>query len=251
MKTLKTTALFTLSILLLSSCGSSSKSVQNSLQYMRFDLDYELTTDPYPGAVNQTIYLDSITNSNMEYYTTVKKKSSLVLPFLLFNYWHTKYPIVLGENSLTQPYREFLTDALLTECNRSACFNLKNSDANPDSGSHFSLEVKILNNHTQSGIQNSTSVFVIPAPTASASFSTFSSDVLPVVSDLEIGIYLKKGKHSLFEKTYIIHENLNYNNPSSDTREECLFQMAECLSLATKKIVEEISNDLNIILLAQ
>ncbi|GHT88872.1 hypothetical protein FACS189474_4900 [Bacteroidia bacterium] len=250
MKTLKSIALFALTILLFSSCGSS-KSLQNSLQYLHFDLDYELTTDPYPGPVNQTVYLNSIDNSNMEYYTIVKKTSNLVLPFIFFNYWHTKYPIVLGENSLTQPYREFLTDALLAECNRSACFNLESSDETLNSDSNFILEVKILHNHTQSGIQNSNTVFVIPSYSASVSFSTFISDVLPVLSDLEIAVYLKKGTHRLFEKTYTVHEDLNYNHTSSDTKEECLLQMTECLSLATKKIVEEISNDLNIILLAQ
>jgi hypothetical protein len=116
MKTQKTLFLFLLITVLFSSC-KSTKSLQTELQNYHFDLDYELDSEPYLGRIDKNVYLNPIDNSNMEFYTTVEDKSVLVLPFIFYNYWHKKFYIVLGENSLTQPYREFLTDALLAECN--------------------------------------------------------------------------------------------------------------------------------------
>ena len=64
------------------------------------------------------------TDPDMDYYTSVKRKKSAYIPLLLYNYEGELFHLRLGESSLTQLYREFLTEALLTECNSSTCCHL-------------------------------------------------------------------------------------------------------------------------------
>ncbi|MDR2844185.1 MAG: hypothetical protein LBV57_06010, partial [Candidatus Symbiothrix sp.] len=110
MKSLKPFLFVVCAAALFISC-KSAKSLQSELRFLRFDLDYELTSNIHSGERNKTLYLNEIDNSNMEYFTSVPKAGSLVLPFILLNYWQKKYTVVLGEASLTQAYCEFLSDA--------------------------------------------------------------------------------------------------------------------------------------------
>ena len=85
----------------------------------------------------------------MDYYTSVKRKKSAYIPLLLYNYEGELFHLRLGESSLTQLYREFLTEALLTECNSSTCCHLIDNQKGkmiPDSA--YRLEVKIRKNET-------------------------------------------------------------------------------------------------------
>lgn len=65
----------------------------------------------------------------------------MIIPLILFNYSKEKFDVVLGEGSLAQTYREFLTDALLTECNSSTSLHLDNT-ANITPDSAYVLNVK-------------------------------------------------------------------------------------------------------------
>ena len=134
---------------------------------MKSDLFYELTSPAYQGEAKRTVYLDFIDYSNLDYYTTVKKRGGFAIPLLLYIYETNRFNVRLGEGSLTQTYREFLTEALLTECN-TPYFILKPSPVRPvrknarrmprellgDSiptalpDSALSLKVKILHNET-------------------------------------------------------------------------------------------------------
>ncbi|GHV58259.1 hypothetical protein FACS1894182_09690 [Bacteroidia bacterium] len=235
-----------------SSC-QGVQSVQNQLRIARVDLDYELTSPIYEGNPDKTVYLNFIDNSNMEYFTTVKSSNILVLPFILFNYWHKKFNVILGESALTQPYREFLTDALLAECNRSASFNLKTGDA-VSLADAYSLDIKIIQNQTLSGIQEVNYNFIIPTSSYSTfSFSNANYQVLPVVSDLEIVASLKKGKQHLLEKNYTIRQKWNSKlvGNLAFASEQCVFKMTDCLSLTTEQIVTAISRDLDMVLSTQ
>lgn len=151
MRIIKTIGVIVLSATLFSAC-SSKKIMQGQLRNIKTYLDYELTSPVYEGNSDKTVYLNHIDNSNMEYFTTVKGSNTLVLPFILFNYRHEKFHVVLGENTLTQLYREFLTDALRAECNRSACFNLETGN-DTSTADVYLLNVNIIHNKTQSGIQ--------------------------------------------------------------------------------------------------
>ena len=251
MKTIKSLLLLTFIIAAFSSC-ISARSVQKQLNNLYADLDYELVSPVYEGEREKTVYLNRIHSSKMESYTKVQNSNVLVLPFILFNYFHKKINIVLGEHSLTQDYHEFLTDALLAECNRSTSFFLKTNDAvsAPDA---CTLDIAISHNKTQSGIKE-TDIFVI-LPTGSATFDFFDTNyrVLPTSCDLEIAVSLKKGTHILLEKKYHSQQYFKYSSYGSlfDVNEQCVFKMTQCLALATEHIVTEISRDLNLILSAQ
>lgn len=121
----------------------SSRSMLREIQALKSSLYYELTSPIYQEKADQTVYLDFIDYSNMDYYTSVKRKKSAYIPLLLYNYEGELFHLRLGESSLTQLYREFLTEALLTECNSSTCCHLIDNQKGkmiPDSA--YRLEVK-------------------------------------------------------------------------------------------------------------
>ena len=127
----------------------SSRSMLREIQALKSSLYYELTSPIYQEKADQTVYLDFIDYSNMDYYTSVKRKKSAYIPLLLYNYEGELFHLRLGESSLTQLYREFLTGALLTECNSSTCCHLIDNQKGkmiPDSA--YRLEVKIRKNET-------------------------------------------------------------------------------------------------------
>jgi hypothetical protein len=254
MKKTKLITIFVLSVVLFSSC-ITTKSLQKDLRNPHFDLDYDLDTDEYLGTVNQTVYLNFIDNSNMEYYTVVNGNKVLVLPFIFYNYWHKKFNITLGESSLTQPYREFLRDALLAECNRSACFNLENGDVVTAPDSAYILDVKIVHNETKSGIKETNTIIVIPTYYSMFDFTYIGYQALPVSSELEIAVRLLQGNTCLFEKNYHARqeEKVNRNSlvNSLAAADACVDNMTFCLATATKGIVEDISRTLHLIMFSK
>jgi hypothetical protein len=249
---MKLIAVFLLSVALFSSC-TTTKSLQKDLRNSLFDLDYDLDTEEFLGNIHQTVYLNFIDNSNMEYYTTVKNNKVLVLPFIIYNYWHKKFNITLGENSFTQPYREFLRDALLAECNRSACFNLEDGVETAPPDSAYVLDIKILHNETQSGIKETNNFIIIPTYYSLFDFSYTDYQVLSISSNLEIAVRLLQGNTCLFEKNYYASREgekskMRLDN-SSAASDVCVGKMTLCLANTTKSIVEDISSTLHLILL--
>ena len=98
---MKTIYLFLLASLLLCSCRSS-RSMQKEINPMKSDLFYELTSPAYQGEAKRTVYLDFIDYSNLDYYTTVKKRGGFAIPLLLYIYETNRFNVRLGEGSLTQ-----------------------------------------------------------------------------------------------------------------------------------------------------
>jgi hypothetical protein len=229
--------------------------MQREIQTFRSDLYYELTTPEYLGEINNTVYLNFIEYSNIDYHTTVNKKGMWIVPLLFFNYHWEKFDVVLGESSLTQTYREFLTEALLTECNSSTCFNLENihTDRVRKREPAYILDVKIVHNRTVSAIKLSNTVIFFPLEFSYLDMAFSNSQLQPAVSDLYISVCLTQGENCLLEKRYPIHQKLSYTGKklksSSLVSEACLNTMTECLSVATKKVVEDISSELHLFML--
>jgi hypothetical protein len=166
-----------------------------------------------------------------------------------------KFNVTLGEHSLIQPYREFLIDALLAECNRSTCFDLKENVAGVIPDSAFVLDVKVEQNQTNSEIKISNSLIILPIVDATFSFASSNHLINPAISDLKITARLmQRGKH-LWEKTYSADieypQSKKGMGDSFAAYDTCLNNMSECLSMATKQIVDNISRDLHVIMLGQ
>jgi hypothetical protein len=248
MKTLKIILALTLSILLFISCNSS-KSIQQEMQKVQTGLYYDLSTDVYRGKITHTVYLNFIDYSNMEYAPMVKKKGTFVYPLLLINFWKEKYKITLGESTLMQPYREFLTEALLAECNRSTCFSLVENlqDTNP-SDTTYVLNVKVLQNNTTSEII-SNDLFIPFLSDWDLDLFESNYTINPAVSDLKLAVRLTQGENLLFEKTFHIQQKLKYQGVKqgelSYVSTNCMDNMTVCLSNTTQHIVEEISRFLH------
>lgn len=240
---------YLLSILLLCSCRSS-RSMQKEINGMRSDLFYELTSLEYSGGIKDTVYLDFIDYSNTDYYTTIKKKGGFAVPLLIFNFEKNRFRTRLGEHSLNQLYREFLTDALLTECNSSTCFHLTdNKDNHVPADSTYRLEVKIKQNKTVGGVVLKESSFIW---FGGDYVSLPNSRYQPAQTELSIAIRFSYRDDCLLDKTYYTQ----YKHPrksrqyeySYEANQACLDNMAECLSHATKEIVEDISQELHILM---
>lgn len=244
--------LYFLSVLLLCSCRSS-RSMQKEINGMHSDLFYELTSSEYFGRIKDTVYLDFIDYSNTDYYTTIKKNGGFAVPLLIFNFEKNKFRTRLGEHSLNQLYREFLTEALLTECNSSTCFHLadnKNNRVRVDST--YRLEVKIRQNKTVGGVVLKESSFI-----------WFEGDYIslpncryrPAQTELSVAIRLSYRGDCLLDKAYYTQ----YKHPrksrqyeySDEANQASLDNMAECLSHATKEIVEDISQELHLLMFSR
>ena len=155
----------------------------------------------------------------------------------------------LGESSLTQTYREFLTEALLSECNSSTSFNLIDNSKGEAPDSVYHLAVKIVCNQTRGKINliESSMIWFDPG------YIVFPNHRAGMANtDLSIVLRLTRGEDCLLDKTYRV--NHSQEGPqhgfedSVQANEACLNTMAECLSQATKEIVENISREINLVL---
>ena len=216
---------------------------------MRSNLYYELTTPEYYGNKDKTLYLDFIDYSNLAYYSDVKKEGWYFIPAIVYFQQVVKYKTSLGEGSLNQTYREFLTEALLAECNSSRKFNLIDNKEETVPDSVYHLSIKVLQNETTGKVKIKTQ-----------SLLWFDGEVIEGEANtsgeantyLAILVKIKKDGKCLFEKTYT---NM-YNQYASarthyDTygaNEDCLNTMSASLSYATKHIVEDISQELDLVL---
>lgn len=229
--------------------------MQKEIGAIQAGLYYELTSSVYREGINKDVYLNFIDYSNMDYYTSVKKKGVVVIPLLVFNYSKQTYRVALGENSLEQNYREFLTDALLAECNSSTCFNLIDNSEGTASDSALVLDVKITHNKTFSKIKLTDSAFIgfNMLLGGGDDFDYYSSNkVEPAVTQLKLMVELKQKGRVLHKKEYEVTQSCNFAGggygESFHANEACVRNMATSLSLATKEIVEEISKELHLLL---
>jgi hypothetical protein len=224
--------------------------MQSEIRAIRSNLYYELSTPEYLEEIADTIYLNFIDYSNIDYYTTVKKARTIIVPLFVFNYSWEKFNVTLGESSLTQTYREFLTEAFLAESNSSACFNLRENRINAAPDSAYMLDVKILRNRTSSAIElDNVLVFMCLGDYSDFIFNFENYTVIPAVTDLRINVRLTKGKDCLLEKSYRVHHKPDYGGRKSRNsflaNEICINNMTESLSVATKQVVENITEELH------
>lgn len=251
-------------VCLLASCSSSKLMLREMLDN-RAHLYYELTTPEYRGEVQDSIYLNFIDYSNMPYYTTMKKKGFVLVPLFFYNYSSNRFEAALGERSLTINFREFLTEALLTECNSSTCIHLIDNEHHIAPDTALVMDVKVMKNLTTGKIRLSdTAIFtgyldlLLGNEAEDAILPMFAgitnNKVYPAVTELLIKVKLSKKGEVLFEKEYGVAGNYcpggrGYGD-SYIANHACLDAMAENLSLATKVVVEEVCGELHLLILS-
>ena len=254
MNRIKYVIIFIFPVILFPAC-QSAKSVQRQMQNIQSELFYELTTPVFSENINNTIFLNPVSDSATFPYTTVNKKGGKVIPLIFYNLVQNKYEVKLGDGSLIQPYNEFLMDALLAQCNRSSCFNLRVNDDIIIPDSALILEIKVNKNATTAKLVNNDVFFFIPIGEESLTFGSSNWEVDQPVSWLEISARLMQKENCLWEKTYSVVKDLPYKGEGIEdpfyAYETCIENMAECLSYTTKDVVENISENLHVIMLAK
>jgi len=231
----------------------SGKSIQRQMLNIKSELFYSLTTPVYSDTVVNTIYLNPVYDSDILPYTMVHRKGATTIPLILYNYFKVNYNVELGNSSFLQPYKEFLTDALMAQCNRSSCFNLRINDETVLPDSAMILEMNVNKNATTSRMVKKGFLIIIPV----GDDYTISSDTWEVekpVSWLEISVRLMQNNKCLWEKTYTSTMDFPYKQSGIEkpfrAYETCIENMTECLSFTTKGIVENISQNLHLVMLA-
>ncbi|MBR1941019.1 MAG: hypothetical protein IJ845_06775 [Bacteroidaceae bacterium] len=224
--------------------------MSRDMNTLRSNLYYELTSKQYEGVIYDTIYMDFIDFSNMEYYTQVKRNGGYIIPLLIFNMQRTNFRTILGEYSLTQTFREFLTEAMLAECNSSTSFELiDNKDSIYDTTNRYRLHLKVEHNETH-GTLNHTG-YLIMLPNINDEVEGEGGKVRPSSTKLSIHATLTCGDETLLDKTYSVthkqSDTLRGFSSNYEVTATCLDDMTQSLSLATKKIVELISQELNML----
>lgn len=250
MNQIKYSLLFIFFVILFTSCHSPV-TIQRKMYGMRAELFYELTTPVYSENIENTVYLDSIDYSAMLPYSVVKKKSVVPVPLIIFNLVTEKFEVSLGNGSLIQPYHEFLTDALLAQCNRSSCFNLKEKEDAVLPDSAMILEIKVNKNETNIKLASKDGAFINPFIEELLQGFSFWNVNDPVCR-LEITARLLQQGNCLWEKTYALTQTLSCHHYIEDpdrAYETCINDMTECLSYTTKSIVENISQNLHLLML--
>ena len=233
----------------------SGKSIQRRMLYIQSELFYELTTPVYSENIDNTVYLNPICDMSILPYTKVQRKGGKFIPLIFFNYGECKYKTELGNASLIQPYYEFLTDALMAECNRSSCFNLKINDdiVLPDSA--MILEVKINKNITSTSMIYKRILLIIPNSDGDSSFASSYWEIEKPVSSLEISVCLMQNDSCLWKKTYTRTQDFPRKEKGIEdplyVYKICIENMTENLSYTTKDVVEDISRNLHLLMLAR
>ena len=234
------------------SCQTTS-GLKKKFHAIETNLYYELSTSVYEDEIVNTVLLNPIAESQMPAWMDVERKRYIIVPLLLYNYVNEHFKLTLGEFVFDNRYSDFLTDALLAECNRSTCFNLEYSPDSLDFVPEYVLEVKILRNETTSRLKLSDNFFVIPSGDfENISFSSYTYD--SPSTKMSILASFSKDSESLFEKEFTVDIGMPERSRSfhdmDSANESCVRNMAECLSLATKQIVEQISAYLHLYLFA-
>ena len=237
----------------LSSC-TSSKLLQKEIRTIRGDLFYELTTPIYSDSIKHDVYLNFIDYSNIDYETSVKRKSILIIPLIFVNYVGESFNVTLGEGSLKMNFREFLAQAITTECNSSTCFNLLDRNDTVSKKGKYILDVKITHCQTSSRIKlNNTSILWFDDNLVYGTYVEFNNEKdRPAYTDLALDVNLSFDSKIIYHKSYLTAYKQVCGSSSIATAartEVCLNNMTKCLSFATKNIVEDVSKDLHLVML--
>lgn len=243
---------FALILITIALCScTSTRSVQRMVNEVQSPLYYELASTPYRGEPTDSIYLDFISFSNIDYHSTVRRKGVVPVPLILYNYFRTNFGVTLGEQSLNNTYREFLTEALIGECNRSTCFCLidnSNAEVLPDSAKH--LSIKVVKNETTSRMYTTSSIFANNFLGLSDKYGGYG----PAQTTLAVEVTLYDHGKETFKKTYSAERTAPRSNKTADyenTARACLDGMSENLSICTRQLVEDLSSELHLLLSGQ
>jgi len=228
-------------LLAVSFCSCSLRSqVQKQMNKNKVPLGYLSESRRGNCADEKKVVSVSVLNNPLDSITKVTKINSLFLPLILYYYHSVNLFINLGQKSLEQPYDQFFREKLEDESQRRGCYTVGQPDNN-----NYTLEIAFENTHTTSKFSSeSRHTFVVVGV-----LHMHSSKGYPANTMMKATAVLKKNGSVVYENKY----ELNREQPFLQTpgiRTNGLVakvesNMAESLSLTTKKCVESIVDDVN------
>jgi hypothetical protein len=239
MKTKLLLAIVAATTLLFASCDTSKEMTRGILS-VRASLGYDMTSPEYLGEKRDTVVLDFIPNSNMDYYSSAKGGTKLLLPLIIYNIQSSRYDTRLGEGSLTRTYREFLTEAIMAEVNGGQPLTMV-SDEDGLKGK-YRMSVRVVNNVTTGIIKRSSqAIFWFD----DAFFAWENGSAGRAATDLTLHVTLTRGGQTLLDKDYTTQyadqKKITNGGDLYAGGADCVLSMAESLSIATKILAEKIA----------
>jgi hypothetical protein len=239
MKTKSIIALITVATLL-ASC-SNTKELRRSILSIRADLGYDMTSQEYLGEKQDTILLDFISYSNMDYYSSVKGGTKFIIPLIFYNMQAYRYTARLGEGSINGTYREFLTEALMAEVNGGQPLAMV-SDANGTMDGKYRMKVKIVQNETTATVRRNAHS-VIWFESSFLDWQTGSAG--NAKTDLTLHVTLTRDDKKILDKNYSTQFDTRRTKQNDGdlyiASDYCVNDMAESLSQATRTLAEQIA----------
>ena len=220
---------------------SESKLFYNSIKKHKAPLGYLHDSKINDCEKSKKISIIQSNQEQLDTLTKVTKKNSIFLPLLFFNYYEVNLNVSLGQGSVDQLYSNFFNNSFVKECERTGCFSLVDTKNNSDYSIEFSFEnceSKSQYNITQ------TTVFML-----FAYFMDMHQSAMPSSSTIKLKVRLFKANKFIKEKIYNVENNQPFYNHSGNIvklRKDFINNMAESLSMCTKKCVEQIINDINL-----
>lgn len=247
MKNLVKIALSGLLLLSLFAC-SESKMLMKGLSRHPQSLGYTFIS-PIDSSAKTDSVIVYFNGFPLDSLTTVERKKSLVLPFLLINITDFKYRMQLGANQLREDYNDFFFNALLDESDRSGSFALCYDSAH--SQNVYELEVSLDTCHTDTYFsESSVTVFYFYGY-----FTSYSESSYPANSKVACNFRLRKGDQILRDTTVSVFTELPFGDASHMGRDDRLNHTARCLVTSlcesTRDCISKMVQEVNATLVAQ
>lgn len=222
---------------ILSSC--ISKSLTKVFNSKQIPLYYLHDKEPIDCAKKNTVNVNFNDNNVLKDDICIKRVKSSFIPLIIFNHIQNEFNLSVGQNVLDPYYGNFFNDAIYTESTRTGCFSIID-----ENNAEYTLNIELKECDSNSKfIKRFTLLFL-----GFYYIYIDSEGGSPTQTDLVFNVELSKENKTILEKDYVV----NYEQPLISkyqvNRYNCLGNMAESLSYATKEAIELIIQDMNNIL---
>ena len=226
--------------LVVTSCASRKK-IQESLTISPQSIRYLYDSEPLNCNRDKVIYLelnDSIPFNNV---TPLNKDGGGALPLLVVNVFWENYEVLMGQDMIYPSYHQFFSESIVAESKRTGCFTLKEGKLDNNG---FILKLSIDKCQTKGRLTSTFGIIALSGPSS----TTYSFK--PVNTELIVNVKLFQNNLVIFNKKYVLNHHqpflsIRHKRTYANNHLELEHNMVESLSFATKKIIEDMIEDIN------
>ena len=228
-------------VLLISYSCSEKQLLKQDFEKHKSPLGYRIDSEIADCEKKADVTIGGIRNQVLEAELSIAEVDKKIKPYIVYNYFETKYDVTLGQNLLEQQYSDFFKQSFINESQRAGCYNLTGNPSRSD----YLLEFTFKNCKTTADYTKISTIyfFVIYA------LYEFEENGSRAKTELELDVKLKKGNSLVFQKQYSIDRKQYYYKHRQvnflQSREDFILNMVKSLSVSTKECIEKIIVDLN------